>query len=162
MFFRKYENNIGIQKQQREFDMQKNEITIEEVTNLLLHWFELVETSATAEQRESLYLYPNSRFIMPDGTSMDFTYHEKMHTQWCDEKHECGKLYLTPLCDSPPRVRVEGTVYWEARYKGKEEIIKTVVGKSIIIERIADGSLRFVLHQNVFFHLVPGSASINM
>ena len=144
--------------------MKSVEISLKEVTGLLQQWFEIVETGGDPKKRASLYLHPNPWFIMPDGASMDMTYHHQMHTKWCDERHECGKLYLTPLCESPHRVRVEGTVYWEARYKNKEpkQVIKTVVGKSIIIERIRDGSLRFVLHQNVFFHLLPDSAEIIM
>lgn len=142
----------------------QEKISLEEVKKLLLKWFEIVETGGDPKLRESLYLYPHSRFIMPDGTSMDFVHHHKMHIKWCDERHECGTLYMTPLCDQPPRVRVECTVYWEARYKNKEpkQVIKTVVGKSMIIEKNKEGALKFVLHQNIFFHLLPDSAPIDL
>ncbi len=139
-------------------------IKMQEVVAILNEWFQIVEKKGDPQKRKDLYLHPDPRFIMPDGSSMDMTDHYKMHLQWCDEKHQCGQLYLKTLSQDPDRVQVTGTVYWEARYKDAKDraTIKTVVVKNVIIERIPNGSLRFVLHQNTLFHPLLDSAPMNM
>jgi hypothetical protein len=140
-------------------------ITLEEVISHASNWFEAVRSCASGAGVAKFHLYPDARIYTPDGAGLDLDYHQRLHSKWKDEKHQFGDFYLTKLCNNPERVRAEGTVYWEARYRnGKTEpsTIKAVVGENWIIERIEDGSLKFVLYLSTFFQLLPGSAPIRL
>ena len=88
--------------------------------------------------------------------------HHKLHTQWINERHAFGHFSLTPLNASPERVRVTGTVYWQAEFRGRPapNVIKAVVGEDWILERTQAGKLAFVLYMNTFHHTLPDSAPL--
>jgi len=140
-------------------------IKLEEIIIHTRNWFETVHSGASGSEVSRYHLYPDARIFTPDGSALDLDTHQKLHAKWTDEVHEIGDFYITELSSSPERVRAEGTVYWEARYrdaKTKPSTIKAVVGENWILERVDDGSLRYVIYQNTFFHLLPGSAPINL
>jgi hypothetical protein len=66
---------------------------------------------------------------------------------------------LAQLCDVPEKARVVGAIYWKAHPVGSpDEVMEAIVGEDWIVERGADGKVRFALYMNTYHHLLPGSA----
>lgn len=137
-------------------------ITLQEVLDHGNAWFEVVMTGGSAEAQAAFFLHPHARiYVMNNGASFDMAGQAGLHTQWINEVHSFGEFTVTPLSQSPERVRATGTVYWQAEYrdrKGPNNVIRSVVGEDWILERVPDGSLKFVLYLNLFHHLLPDSA----
>lgn len=138
-------------------------IKLDEIIELGNQWFETVMGGGSGKQQSAFFMDPNSRvYVMPSGISFNFDEHYELHTQWINEIHEFGDFNLTPLSESPERVRATGTVYWQAEFPDRPapNIIKAVVGEDWIIERLPSGELKFVLYMNTFHHPLPDSAPL--
>lgn len=139
-------------------------ITAQEVCALADDWFHGVASGEHGSSIARLFCYPDTRIYTPDGQAFSLEEHRLLHTRWTAEKHELGDFHLTPISDSPQRVRAVGTVYWEARYletpSTGSDLIKAVAGEDWIIEKRPDGKLCFVLYCTSFFHLLPESAQV--
>ncbi len=139
-------------------------ITQDEIFAFGDSWFETVTQFGTAKQQAVFFAHETPRiYVMNSGISIDMVEHEKLHQQWINEEHGFGEFTITPLSKEPERVRVTGTVYWQASQKqDPTQIIKAVVGEDWIIERKPDGDLVFVLYMNTFHHLLPNSAPLTL
>lgn len=101
--------------------------------------------------------------MAPDGSVFDMDAHYKMHQNFTNEKFVVDNVQVVPICDKPERARVNATVYWEATYKAQPELtLRTVVGEYWIIERQTDGKIKFVIYHSTYFHVLPGSAPIEL
>lgn len=71
---------------------------------------------------------------------------------------------ITPLSQSPERVRAVGAVYWEGRLKDSPEgaLIKCMVGEDWIVQRLSSGELKIALYTNSYHHFLPDSAPIEL
>jgi hypothetical protein len=140
-------------------------ITVEEVVAFADKWFLTVWGGGSAAAQAAFFLDPNARiYVVQGGETISFPEHEKLHRQWTNERHLFGAFNITTLNANPERVRATGTVYWEAQYRDRPppNVIKAVVGEDWIIERIPSGALRFVLYINLFHHLLPDSAPLEL
>src|SRR5688572_27757510 len=124
-------------------------ITVAEVISHAEKWFHAVASSASAEEQSRFHLYPDARLYSIAGTVLTLEQHHRMHERLCDERHRFNDFYVTAVCDAPERAWAEGTVYWEARYKqpdhSSSSVIRATVGEKWLLERVEDGTLRFVL-----------------
>jgi hypothetical protein len=142
-------------------------ITLDEVLDHATRWFDTVMIhGGSAAEQAVFFLHPHPRiFVVNVGASIDMEEQARLHRQWKNEVHRLGSFIVTPLSRSPERVRAVGTVYWQAEYrdrKGPNNVIKSVVGEEWILERVPDGSLKFVLYINGFHHILPDSAPFGL
>ncbi len=139
-------------------------ITLKEIYNIAEQWFDSVAAGEPGSSTARLFRYPDARIHTEDGQAFSLDEHRLLLARWTDEKHGLGDFYITSINDDPPRVRVVGTVYWEARYikapAPGPDLLRAVVGEDWIVERRPDGKVCFVLYQNTFNHLLPGSARL--
>ena len=140
-------------------------ITEAEVRALGDRFFQTVADGGNAADQAAFFVFPESRiYVMEGGETIGFEQHQRLHRQWTNERHIFGDFNLTLLNGAPERVRATGTVYWEAEYRDrpKPNVIKAVVGEDWIVERTPSGALKFVLYMNLFHHLLPGSAPLQL
>lgn len=140
-------------------------ITLDDVHGFAGRWFEAVAKGGRAADQAAFFLDPNARIhVLANGATFGFEEHQKLHTQWINEVHRFGHFVVTPLNDSPERVRATGSVYWQAEFAGRPapNVIKAVVGEDWIIERKPSGDLSFVLYMNTFHHTLPDSAPLDL
>jgi hypothetical protein len=140
-------------------------ITLDEVLAHGMRWFECAMHGGSPAEQVAFFLHPHARiYVVNTGVTIDFDEHYKLHKQWVNERHLLGDFKLTRLSDAPERVRVTGSVYWEAQdaKRPPPNVIKAVVGEDWIVERVPSGELKFVLYMNLFHHLLPDSAPLQL
>ncbi len=137
-------------------------VTEEEVLSLLHRWFQAVHQHASISEQLALFNHPHPRIFAPDGSSFDLIEHNHLHMRWHNEQHELGPLEIVPLDKEGLRVKVSGTVYWQAERKDDQGIIKAVVGELWFMHKNAKGELKFAFYHSTFFHLLPGSAALSL
>tara|TARA_R110000868_G_scaffold411611_1_gene705893 strand:+ start:1203 stop:1631 length:429 start_codon:yes stop_codon:yes gene_type:complete len=138
-------------------------ITLEEVTTFANDWFHAVASGATGDEQAKFHQHRDNRVFGGNGISFSLDEHHALHQQWKDERHVMGEFEITKINEKPERVRVDGTVYWEARNRqaaDTDPLIKMVVGESWMIEKTTKG-LTFILYISTTYHLLPGSAQPN-
>ena len=138
-------------------------ITLNDVTQFAEQWFHAVGAGATGDEQAKFHLHRDARIFTGNGMSFTLDEHHKLHQQWDQEKHSLGPLELTEINEHPNRVRINGTVYWEAhpRHGNNQGLIKMVVGESWIIERTSEG-LKYVLYISTTFQALPDSIPLNL
>lgn len=139
-------------------------ISLIEVKKFANEWFHTVANGGTGDDQAKFHLHRDARIFTGDGVSFTLDEHHKLHQQWINEKHVFGPLELTKIHDNPERVRINGTVYWEATQRAESQsliIIKMIVGETWYIEKTSRG-LRFVLYISGPFHPLPDSSPLNL
>jgi hypothetical protein len=135
-------------------------ITAEDVMKLGETFWELTRTHAPIESIRPLFINPG--VLIPDGELMTLEAHHAMHGGFKDQFHDWQEMTVTPISEDPERVRAVGLVAWEASFTdGRPGRIRSVVGETWIIERCADGALRWVHYWSNSIDLAEGSASFD-
>lgn len=116
-------------------------ITVEEVKATAERFWGIVRGGGPGS--EAAPLFAAGGLVAPDGAWLDLEAHQALHRPLRDEAHRWESIELKPLCDDPPRVFVVASVGWEATVRESGERIEAVVGQRWVVERQADGSLRF-------------------
>ncbi|MDB5408620.1 MAG: hypothetical protein JWL84_3532 [Rhodospirillales bacterium] len=140
-------------------------ITLEDVFEHGTRWFDTVMSGGSAEAQAAFFLDPHARIHVTErGVAIGLEDHHRLHAQWINEIHSFGTFVLRILSTTPSRVRATGTVYWQAEYRERPapNVIKAVVGEDWILERVPDGTLKFVLYMSEFHHPLPDSAPIDL
>ncbi len=136
-----------------------------DLEELTTSWFESVREGIASEaQAASHFVHPHARVVAPDGTTFDMAEHQRLHQGFVDEKHVLGDFELVQICDDPERARAKGWVYYETRYRAHPERgkLKAIAGEEYILERCADGKVRFVQYNATFFATLPDSAPLDL
>jgi hypothetical protein len=139
------------------------EITLKEVLQHADSWFRTVMSGGSADTQAQFFNAPNPFiYILSTGDVLNMDSHYKLHQRFENEVHGIPEFLLTRL--SPQRIRVTGTVYWEAEIKNQTppNCIKAVVGEDWILEKNVNGELKFILYMNTFHHLLPDSAPLKL
>jgi hypothetical protein len=92
-------------------------ITLQEVLDHAARWFDTVMIhGGSAAEQAAFFLHPHPRiFVVNIGAAIDMEDQARLHRQWTNEVHRLGSFTVTPLNDSPERVRAVGTVYLAGR-----------------------------------------------
>jgi hypothetical protein len=141
------------------------DITLKDVLDHGTRWFNTVKAGGSAPAQAAFFLHPNPLiYVMASGVAISLDDHRRAHAQLINEEYRFGPFNLTVLNTLPSRVRVRGTIYWQAEYPGRPppNVIKAVVGEDWIVERTPVGALKFVLYMNGFQHLLPDSAPFDL
>ena len=132
-------------------------ITEDQVRDLAGEWFTTVFSHQGPEAQSRFFVDEDPRVFIGNGDSYNLTEHVALHDAWTYESHVMGPIELTHINDDPERARVSATVYWEAKPKDGDELVRTVMGEDWIVENRPDG-LKFVLYIATFFHALLNSA----
>ena len=135
-------------------------ITLDEVLALGESWCDTLRNGGTVAEREAFFLHHPARiYVQESGVSMTLDEHHAYHEQFASQRLVLGDFVLAQLSDAPERVRAIGSFYWEAHFPEADgrAPLRCIVGEDWIIERVADGSLKFVLWMNTLHHFLPDS-----
>ncbi|MBC23163.1 MAG: hypothetical protein CMJ32_04520 [Phycisphaerae bacterium] len=109
------------------------------------------------------HLFINPGVLVPSGELIDLESHQEIHRKLCDELHKWIDLEVTPVCDEPERVRVDGVVQWEASFAdGRDGRIKAEVTEHWFIQRCDDGKLRWTHYASPVVRFLPDSAPLEL
>lgn len=136
-------------------------ITRDEVLALGERWCDTLRHGGTVAEREAFFLHHPARItVQESGASMTLDEHHAYHQQFVAQHLVLGDFVIAQLSDAPERARAIGSFYWEAHFPEETEKppLRCIVGEDWIIERIDDGSLKFVLWLNTLHHFLPDSA----
>jgi hypothetical protein len=136
-------------------------ITEIETRALANRFFAVVNRGGSRAELQKFFLYPDARLHGPNGRAYAFDEYLQTHAKWSHEQHVLSDWATVPLSSTPPRARIVGNLYWEARYRKGGGRIRTVVTEEWIVERVADGSLRIVLYHARLLHPLPDSAKVD-
>lgn len=135
-------------------------ITAEEVMNLGHAFWELTRTHAPIESIRPFFINPG--VLIPTGELMSLEAHHDMHRGFKDQVHDWQDMTVTQICEHPERVLAVGSVAWETSFTdGRPGRIRAVVGETWVIERGADGSLRWTHYWSNSIDLAADSASFD-
>jgi len=135
-------------------------IETEDLHVLLSSWFNAVRDGIASEDAlAGHFVDPQGQAVAPDGTCFKAADQRKLHQRFLNEKHTIGEFEIVQISNNPERARAKGWVYFETQYRDHPErgFLKSVVGEEYIVERCADGRLRFVQYNSVFFAPLPDS-----
>ncbi len=134
-------------------------ITEDEIRALGEAWCETLRQGATLAEREAFFVHHPARiYVQYTGDSMTLEEHHAYHAQFARQILRLGDFVVAPLSDAPERARALGSLYWEAHFPDDAQPpLRCIVGEDWIVQRVADGSLKFVLWLNTMHHFLPGS-----
>jgi hypothetical protein len=138
-------------------------ISKQEVVALVNAFHDVSMNGGTAAEQAKFFLHPEPRIFILHGEDITLQANYEIHQKLTDEHHVAADQWeITPLNDSPDRVRAVGAVYWQGRLKGSAEgaLIKCIVGEDWIIQRIPSGELKIALYINSYHRFLPDSAPI--
>lgn len=135
---------------------------LNEVSSFLTKWFSCVHDKVSIEEQGKLFNHEHPRIFAPDGRSFTLKDHNELHERWTNEVHQLGPLEIVPLDSEAHRLKVNGSVYWEARRKDNQQLIKAVVVELWFLARNNTNDLQFSFYHSTLFHLLPGSAEISL
>ena len=136
-------------------------ITLDEVFEMSTQFHHMVGVGkGDAAAHQAFFRYPDSLIFAPHAGDLTFEQNAAIHAGLTDEK----LIHLEPwefeqTCDKPERARATGNVYWEGRQVGGDGgLLKVIVGEDWLVERVGDGSLKFVFYINTHHLVLPDSA----
>jgi hypothetical protein len=139
-------------------------ITKDEVIALAVAFHDVVKTGGTAAEQARFFLHPEPRIFILHGEDVSLQTNYEIHQRLTDERHLLIEPWdVTPLSQSPQRVRVVGALYWEGRLKGSPDgaLIKCMVGEDWIVQRLPSGELKIALYMNAYHNFLPDSAPMS-
>lgn len=134
-------------------------ITADEIRTFGEAWCDTLRNGGTVAEREGFFLNRPARiYVQNTGASMTLEEHHAYHSQFARQILRLGEFVVAPLSETPERARALGSFYWEAHFPGHENPpLRCIVGEDWIVERVADGTLKFVLWLNTMHHFLPDS-----
>jgi hypothetical protein len=76
----------------------------------------VMQQKGDADAQQAYFLHPQAFIIIPHGADISLQHHYEIHQHFTDELFSLqAGMQLTPLCESPCRVRVKACAYWQAR-----------------------------------------------
>jgi len=133
-------------------------ITVEDAKQLANAFWAVVTAGGDASAAGDLF--QQQGLLLPNGEWVDLEAHQALHAPLHDELHEWLDLNVEPLCEQPERVLARGRVHWEATVRATGGRIVADVGEIWVIERGADGRLRFVHYWSDSITFAAGSAPL--
>lgn len=134
-------------------------ISLDEVLALGEAWCDTLRNGGTVAGREAFFKFNPARiYVQESGDAMTLDEHHAYHSQFARQILRLGDFVLAPLSDAPERARAIGSLYWEAHFPDPATPpLRCIVGEDWIVERTADGTLKFVLWLNTMHHFLPDS-----
>ena len=134
-------------------------ITADEIRTFGEAWCDTLRNGGTVAEREGFFLnHPARIYVQNTGASMTLEEHHAYHSQFARQVLRLGEFVVAPLSEAPERARALGSFYWEAHFPGDASPpLRCIVGEDWIVERVADGTLKFVLWLNTMHHFLPDS-----
>lgn len=116
------------------------------------------------DAQAAFFLHPEPRIIVAHGEDISAEGNWRIHQRIADEQFTWLDPWdLVQLSDEPERARATGAVLWEGRSLDDDAgLVQVVVGEDWIVQRHADGGLRFALYINTYHHPLPGSAAMDI
>ena len=137
-------------------------ITLDEVLALGERWCDTLrrEDGGGIAERKAMFFHPEPRiYVQHQGLSMTLEEHGAYHTQFRRQVLRLGDFVVTPLGEAPDRARAIGTFYWEGHFKDeKQPPLRCVVGEDWLVQRDADGVVKYVLWLNTIHHFLADSS----
>ncbi len=139
-----------------------DQITETEVSEFVRRWFHAVHSRASfADQRK--FFAPGVGIETWVGVTLRLEDPIALHEHLTDESHEFYWLRVEALPDE--RVHATADLRWEATKETGapgEKRIRADCGEDWIIERGADGELRFARYLTSSMRYLPGSAQLDL
>ena len=141
-------------------------ITTADVLTLANEFHETVMIQkGDAGAQGDFFLYPEPRIILLHGEDLSLQQNHEIHQNLTDEKHvNQDDMCLTVFSGDVEKARAVFTVYWQGKDINNPDpnaLLKCYVGEDWIIQRNADGELKFVSYIIAFHHFLPDSAPIS-
>lgn len=140
-------------------------ISLEEVRALGERFHHVVGSEkGDGDAQAAFFLHPEPRIIVAHGEDISMDGNWTIHQRIVDERITWLEPWdLCQLSDEPERARATGAVLWEGRSLDDEAgLMRVVVGEDWIVQRQADGDLRFALYINTSHRVLPGSSTMDI
>jgi hypothetical protein len=138
-------------------------ISLEEVLDLADRFHHLVQIEkGDAAEQAKFFLHTEPMIFLPHAGDITLQRNYEIHQGLSNER--CINLQpwnFQITCTEPERARATGNVYWEGVPVGSSQgPIKVIVGEDWIVQRAADGGLKFALYINPHHLVLPDSAPL--
>jgi len=136
-------------------------ITEQEIKSLGKEFWAIVRSGVHGDEAKHLFINPG--VLAPNGAWLQLEPHQEIHRGLSDEIHEwMDTCSIKQLSNDPERVQFNGTVHWEATCNKTGKRIISQVGEQWIVERCADGQLRFANYWSNSFTYADGSVELDI
>lgn len=136
-------------------------ISLDEVQDLAVRFHQVLSGGGTVEALQDFFAHPEGgRVFLLHGADVSLEENVELHKGFEDEHFIPMEPWsVTQLSTHPEKARLVGHIYWKAHPAGSpDKLLESIVGEDWIVQRCADGQVRFVVYINSHHLLLPGSA----